>query len=111
MGLSFRVYVGPYLETSDKFRLGKFNKIISEVRAEDHRDGESKYFVPNQNVDGIDRQMWFGADHDYKVFDMYGHSQIHEEIEFLKSIQEVILHLEANDIEHRIRWGIIPEYS
>lgn len=114
MGLSFSIYVGPYLvvpESANLYAVDGFDDIVWEIGRETRKDGEKRLYAPNQTLPGTTRQNMFDRD-DSGVSVPIMRMELHYEIEAFKElIKPVIEHLNKNETSHWINWGIVTDHS
>lgn len=114
MGLSFSVYVGPYLVVPESFNLyavDGFDDIIWEAGRETRDSGDKRLYAPNQALPGITRQKTFDRDDSGVSISIMGIDLYYEIEAFKELIAPVIEHLRQNETTYWINWGIVTDHS
>lgn len=113
MGMSLDIYVGPYMKVnrSSGFDWTKWEDCICNGRGE-FGVGESDWIlIPNQKLEGVERQMLFDR-MDSGVVWSIGPSDILREIDAFSSLASgAIRWCYENGAEWSRAWGIVPSWS
>lgn len=111
MGMNYKVYIGPYfvLSKEDKFPWINWDSIVFEGRGESGVNENELILIPNQKLEGIEREMNFDLDCDSIV--EISPEEIDNEISaFVNLANEIIIYCNEKSIEIKRKWGIVPSW-
>lgn len=111
MSIDYSVYVGPYLILPSGFEWWKWESVVAEGRGMAGVDEDSLILVPNQKLDGVQRQLRFDRHEEGTAVHINPAMLVRESARFAKLTAELRKHLEEEGIEYHEAWGIVPSWS
>lgn len=113
MGMHMTVYVGPYLIVPRSSGLDwyEFDSIVCEGRGEAGVDEQDLILIPNQSLDGVDRNMVVDAHGEQDVAQIDPADIVKEKAAFGRLAGAVFQRAKNQGFEVREAWGVVPCWS
>ncbi len=112
MGMHMTVYVGPYLivprGTLDWY---EFDSIVCEGRGEAGTEEDDLILIPNQRLEGVERNMVTDAQGEQDVVQIDPATIVKEKAAFARLASAVFRRAEVAGFEVREAWGVVPCWS
>lgn len=111
MGCRLITYVGPYLMLPKDFEWYDFDSIVSDGRGESGDDDAFCCLIPNQKLEGIEREMSVdphGGGQD--VAHINPATIVRESAALSRLAAPLFKYCDENDIEISEAWGVVPQW-
>lgn len=108
MILKMQIYVGPYYVVQSDFDCVVWGDLVKNGRGLDWDGRDPICLVPNMPIEGIDREMLFGASADtHDPIHINPAMMVREGRLFSHAMRELVQHCDENDIEIHEAWGVV----